>query len=141
MLRVTSDKPDQFDQYTLLFSIPFMGTPLTIIAEFSLLKPRILILLSPKPPPSLVAYIPGVDFKISGNSCVPNFSSIKTGSIVDTATGVLRATAIDEVIVTSASITASGSILIVPKSTEAPFCVIFFLRSLKPTYLNTNVPP
>ena len=35
-----------------------------------------------------MAYTPGVDFKISGNSCVPNFSSISAALIVETATGV-----------------------------------------------------
>lgn len=47
MLRVTSDRPAQLDQYTFWFSIPFMGTPLIIMATFSLEKPRIRVCASP----------------------------------------------------------------------------------------------
>ena len=117
MLRVTSDSPAQLLQYKPPHSISFIGIPFTITAIFSLLKPRMLIFESPYAPPCLVAYTPGVDFNISGNSCVPNFSSINSGAKVVTATGVLRATAIEEVITTSPKVFASSDKAIVPKST------------------------
>lgn len=54
MLRVTSERPAQFDQYTPPHSMSFTGTPLTITATLAAWKPRMLIFESPKPPPSLV---------------------------------------------------------------------------------------
>ena len=69
------------------------GIPLIRTPTFSELKPRKLIRPSPYPPPDLVAYTPGVAFKISGNSCVPSLSSISDALIVDTATGVFLSTA------------------------------------------------
>ena len=65
---VTSANPAQLDQYTFPFSMSFTGTPLIITATFCELNPRKLILASPYPPPVFVAYTPGVDFRISGNS-------------------------------------------------------------------------
>ena len=114
MLRVTSVSPIQLLQYSPPHSMSFMGTPLTITATLALWNPRMLIFESPNPPPAFVAYTPGVDFRISGNSFVPIFSSMNTGSMVERATGVLRATATDWVMTTSPSATASGFISIVP---------------------------
>ncbi len=53
-----------------------------------------LILESPKPPPDLVAYTEGVVFRTSGNSWLPNFSTICASLIVETATGVFLSFAI-----------------------------------------------
>ena len=85
---VTSEIPAQLDQYTFPPSISFTGIPFTITAIFSLAKPLILILESPKPPPDLVAYTDGVVLRTSGNSWFPSFSTIAPSLIVETATGV-----------------------------------------------------
>ena len=113
---VTSDNPAQLDQYTLPFSISFTGTPLIITATFSELNPRKLILPSPKPPPDFVAYTPGVDFKTSGNSWVPNFLSISAALIVETATGVFLSIANDvDVMIISSNVLPPSSNWIAPK--------------------------
>ena len=66
----------------------FTGIPFTITAMFSFWNPLMLIFESPKPPPAFVAYTEGVEFKTSGNSWFPIFSTIAPSFIVDTATGV-----------------------------------------------------
>ena len=91
---VTSAIPDQLLQYTLPVSISFTGIPFTITAMFWLEKPRRLILESPYPPPDLVAYTDGVRLSNSGNSWLPNFSTISDARIVETATGVFLSCAI-----------------------------------------------
>ena len=68
MLLVTSASPAQLLQYTPPHSMSLIGIPLISVATFSDLKPRMLILASPKPPPSGVAHTPGVVLRISGNS-------------------------------------------------------------------------
>ena len=55
VLLVTELNPNQFDQYTHPFSMSLTGIPSIITAIFRWLKPRILILASPSPPPCCVA--------------------------------------------------------------------------------------
>ena len=130
MERVTSESPAQLDQYKPPHSISFIGTPLIITAILACSKPRKLIRESPKAPPDLVAYTPGVDFNTSGNSCVESLASISTGSTTEIATGVLRRTATDAVTVTSPNPIASVLSFITPKSNTFPESSTSFCNSL-----------
>ncbi len=95
----------------------FTGTPLIITAMFSELNPRILMSASPKPPPCLVTYTPGVVFRISGNSWFPNLVSIVSAFTVETATGVFLSIAKEKLVITiSSKALSSPSITISPKS-------------------------
>ena len=85
-------------------------------------NPRRLIRESPYPPPCLVAYTPGVEFIISGNSKFPTFKAISLAVIVDTAIGVSRtfATSITpDVRITSSNVSADTT-----KDTTIPSCAI-----------------
>ncbi len=88
MFDATSFRPAQLLQYTHPPSMSFTGIPLTSTATLALWKPRMLILASPNPPPSLVAHTPGVVLRISGSSMVPSLASISALLTCDTATGV-----------------------------------------------------
>ena len=74
---------------------------------------------SPNPPPDFVAYTDGVLFKISGNSCEPNFSTISADLIVETAIGVFLSLAMSmtlDLITISSNWFDSEAIFIFPKS-------------------------
>lgn len=51
MLEATSERPAQLLWYTPPHSMSLIGMPLTIMATLALLKPRIRVSASPKPPP------------------------------------------------------------------------------------------
>ena len=93
------------------------GIPLIKTAIFSCENPLILILESPKAPPALVAYTPGVEFNNSGSSRLPILSSISEEVNVETATGVSLSFAKATVpkTVTPESIFSPGLNSIVPK--------------------------
>ena len=74
MVLTASPRPAQFDQYTQPFSMSLTGIPLIKTATLRWSNPRMLMRLSPKPPPLLVAYTPGVMFNVSTNSLSPNCS-------------------------------------------------------------------
>ncbi len=128
MLDATSLRPAQLLQYTRPDSMSLIGIPFTITATFSLLNPRMFVLASPKPPPSLVVHTPGVVLRTSGNSWLPSLYSISEALICDRATGVSRVRASDCVTTTSLSMCAAISIFTVPT-----FCATFTSAGLKPT--------
>ncbi len=119
MLEATSPRPAQLLQYTQPPSMSLTGIPFTSTATLALWKPRMLILASPKPPPSLVAHTPGVVLRISGSSCVPSFTSISALLTCDMATGVWRVRAIDWVTTTSLRTSVDGLRAILPMSALA----------------------
>ncbi len=114
MFEATSPRPAQLLQYTQPPSMSLTGIPFTSTATFALWKPRMLILASPKPPPSFVAHTPGVVLRISGSSWVPSLRSISALLTCDTATGVWRVRARDCVTTTSLRISFEGSRVTVP---------------------------